>query len=169
MTPYEHFSCRIHESDRYIWYAHSSGYFYKILKSNQKRIDLKGHIKDGDMVIKIGNGKAVLGKHLIAKYFYRNYHPGLCIQLIDGNPRNINIDNMRFYTLKHHGKLTGHLANSKAVIIKDFKKDPIRYRSVREAAKALYCSYQTLSDYLNGSVRRSVLNKWGRKIYYEVI
>jgi hypothetical protein len=111
MTPYEHFSCRIHESDRYIWYAHSS----------------------------------------------------------DGNPRNISIENMRFYSMRLHGKHTGHLSKSRAVVIKDFKKDPIRYRSVREAAKALYCSYQTLLDYLNGSVRKSVLNKWGRKIYYEVI
>jgi len=169
MTPYEHFSCRIHESDRYIWYAHSSGYFYKILKSTQKRIDLKGHVKEGDLVIKIGSDKALLAKHLIAKHFYRKYYPGVCIELIDGNPRNISIENMRFYSMRLHGKHTGHLSKSRAVVIKDFKKDPIRYRSVREAAKALYCSYQTLLDYLNGSVRKSVLNKWGRKIYYEVI
>jgi len=155
---YEHYDIKVNESDRFIWYANSSGYFYKVVKSTKKVIQLHGYMKDGDFIIKMGT-KTFMAKHLIASKFYKKYYQGICIELIDGNPKNVSITNMRFYSMKTHGKRTGYLAKSKSVVIFRIGHEPVHYRSVRAAAKALYCSYQTLSDYLNGKVKKSVITE----------
>lgn len=74
---------------------------------------------------------------------------------------------MFVYNYSTQGKTTGELnSKCKAVIVQERGKPAIRYKSVRKAAKALYCSYQTLLDYLEGKSKRSVLCVDGRKIYY---
>lgn len=85
----------------------------------------------------------------------------------DGNRENCVFDNLIPISRKHIPSLAKATAKvCRPVVIKEFKKEPVVYPSVRAAARALYCSYKTLLDYLGDVRKTSVLKKWGRKIYY---
>ena len=163
---YEHYSYKIHESDRAIWYADTRGFILKKYKISGKYTLLKGYIKDGFRVVKI-NSKECRFARVIAKTFMKEYHDDLLIGYKDNNKKNCSLDNLYLYTRRLHGKKTGYLSKSVPVIISDKKKGSVEFRSVRQAAKSLYVSYQTLLDYLAGRVDHSVLNIPGREIYYK--
>jgi len=91
-------------------------------------------------------------KNLVAKHFVKGYRVGDFVECIDGNPFNCKVANLRIYTHSEHGKRTGWQSRSQAVVVGD-----VEYRSVREAAKALHVSYQTLLDYMGGKVKHSVI------------
>lgn len=165
---YPHFDLKIDENNSFIWYCNSSGYVYKILKTDpkKKKIYLSGFIKKGQKVISIRQ-KQILLKTLVAKTFYSKYYPGICIAFKDKNPLNCSIDNMIFYSLVLHGKKTGGLTSKcKKVCISEKGKPQIIFSSVRKAANYLYCSYQTLLDYLNKKVSSSVLSNPDRYIFF---
>lgn len=143
---FEHYQVRIAESDRYIWYANSKGFVYKVLKSNGKVIQLSGYQKRGFKITKVRGYEENLS-HLIASTFMRNYYDGCLIGYKDGDKSNCNVENLFIYSREEHGKNTGYLSKGKGVLlVKDGKKK--RYRSVREAAKSIHVSDQTLLDYL---------------------
>lgn len=161
-----HYDQKITENKSYIWYVSSKGNFYKILKSEKRKIILNGYMKNDDWCIKIRN-KTFLAKHLVAMTFLKKYYPGVCIELIDNNPKNVNVFNLKLYSYRTHGKRTGYKSRSFPILISYSDGSSFKYRSVREASKKLNCSYQTLLDYLNGKVKNSVLNNINRNITYE--
>lgn len=161
---YYHYSQLIHENRSWLYYAHSKGFIYKILKSDKTKVVKLGYLKDGVMVIKI-NGKQKNVKTIIASKFMRDYKPGMCIGVKDKNESNLNVENLYLYSYKMHGKLTGYKSRSKKIIVSEAGVSKV-YRSVRSCAKALGASYQTLLDYLAGKVKNSVLDKEGRIINY---
>jgi hypothetical protein len=163
---YEHYSYKVDESDYAIWYADTRGFIFKKYKKSGITKIVKGYVREGFRVVKINYVECRFSR-VIARAFMKNYQEDLLIGYKDGNRDNCSLQNLFLYSRRTHGKKTGYLSKSTPVIVKDFKKDPIEYRSVREAAKHLYVSYQTLLDYLAGRVDHSVLAKWGRKIYYK--
>ena len=112
---------------------------------------LKPYLKRGKATVKVNNGERAV-KNLVAKYFVDGYRPGDYVETVDGNPWNCAAKNLRLYTQREHGQRTGHRSRAKRIIA-----NGIEYRSIRECAKALHVSYQTLLDYLNGGVKHSVL------------
>ena len=163
---FEHYSLMVAESDKKIWYANSNGSVTSMLKSIGKSLNIHPFNKGGHATVKI-NGKETRLSRLIASTFFRNFNPELRVGYKDGNRFNCSIENLYLYTQRIHGKRTGYMSRSKSVIVKESRQEPVEYRSVREAAKHLYVSYQTLLDYLGGDVKHSVLKKRGRKIWYK--
>jgi len=163
---YDHYSYKIDESNNAIWYADTRGFIFKKYKKSGITKIVKGYIKKGFRVVKINYVECRFSR-VIAKAFMKNYHDDLLIGYKDNNKENCSLQNLYLYSRRTHGKRTGHLSNSTPVVVQDLNKDPIEYRSVREAAKHLYVSYQTLLDFLSDKVNHSVLVKRGRKIYYK--
>lgn len=161
---YEHHSRLIYENRSWLYYAHSKGYIYKILKSDNTKIKKLGYLKNGILVVKI-NGKEKNVKTIIAAKFMRDYKPGICVGCKDKNESNLNVENLYLYTYIMHGKLTGYKSRTKKIIVSEAGESKV-YRSVRSCAKALGVSYQTLLDYLSGKYKNSVLDKEGRVIMY---
>lgn len=131
-----------------------------IIKTSLKRYkesNVKPYLKDGKATVKI-NGKEYILKHLVAKHFKKRHDDDNVIN-IDGNPFNCSVDNLKVISKRDLGFQTGYMSRSREVIA-----NGIKYRSVRECAKALFVSYQTLFDYLSGKVRHSVLQ--GLDIWY---
>jgi hypothetical protein len=162
----EVYALKVAESKLKIWYVSSDGSVTSVFKSINKKIIIHPFNKDGHATIKI-NGKETRLSRLIARNFIRGFNSQLRVGYKDGNKFNCNVNNLYLYTQTQHGKRTGYKSRSKAVIVKEYRQEPIEYRSIRTAAKHLYCSYQTLLDYLSGTVKTSVLKKFGRKIYYK--
>lgn len=110
------------------------------------------YAKRGKMAVKI-NRKEYILKHLVAKAFIDGYKKGLSVTHKDGNFKNCAVDNLVVFTKEELGKLTGGDSKRKPVIANGNE-----YYSVRDCAKSLNCSYQTLLDYLSGKVKNSVLS-----------
>ena len=168
---FDHYSMKLTESKKYIWYVSSRGYVYKFLKSAQKSdhdfskpILVNGYMKDGFRSIKVRNKKKRLS-HLIGSLFLKDYYPGCVIGFKDNDPNNLNVPNLFVYSYKEHGLKTGYKAKSMPVVIEKNNKR-VTHRSVRSAAKTLNVSYQTLSDYLNGTVVHSVIDDLNVNVFY---
>lgn len=172
---YEHFDQLVEETHRKLFYVSTRGYAYTIDKFSGKRTDLKPCWHRN--YCRVGFSSKIFGrnpslKKLVWYVAYKEVPDTLnyCIMTRDGNGMNCSIENLYLEkpcSVRHR---TGAMAGRNfPVIVQEYKKEAVEYSSVREAAKALYVSYQTLSDYLNGitNKRKSVLYKWGRKIYYK--
>lgn len=80
------------------------------------------------------------------------------IEIINGNPKDIRAENLRWITKHEMATNTGYSPKrSKPVMLKKQDEEKI-YRSARSAAKDLNLSYQTVLDYCNGKVKKPVLN-----------
>lgn len=137
--------------ERYTYSVREDGAVIKCSRKRAIETFAKPFLKKGCAVVKINHREYSL-KQLVAQHFMKDYRKGDCIETIDGDPFNCCIENLRAYTKRESGKRTGHRSRSHGVIV-----DGVDYRSVREAARALHVSYQTVLDYLGGSVKRSVL------------
>lgn len=142
----------------YVYKIGNDGTVIKCSKKLYRESTSTPYIKDGKMAVKI-NGKEYYVKHLVAKAFIDGYKKGAPIIHKDGNPKNCSIDNLMLITKTELGRITGGDSRRKAVIV-----NGTEYYSVRECAKHLYCSYQTVLDYLAGKVKSSVLD--GMEIKY---
>lgn len=167
---FQHYSVKITESRVFVWYVNSEGFVYKIIKStitptfSGSKIMLPGYVKNGFKMIKVRSKEYKLS-HLVASKFIKGYYPGCCVNYKDNNKLNCNVENLFIYSKSEHGKNTGYRSKAKAVIIKKNGINKV-YRSVREAAKAIYVSYQTLLDYLAGIYKTSVIDDLDLKIKY---
>lgn len=136
---------------RFVYSVCETGEVIKTSHKALKESKVKPYLKRGRATITL-NGKEYILKNLVASKFIKSYKKGDCVELIDGDPFNCHIRNLRIYSKSEHGKRNGHLATSKKIIV-----NGVEYRSIRECAKALHVSYQTLYDYLNKKFKNSVL------------
>lgn len=139
-------------TERIIYWASEQGYITRTFRKSLKEHYVKPYIKDGKATVKI-NGKEIVLKNLIARLFNKEYKEGDSVICIDGDLWNCTAVNLKVYKKRELGKRTGWMSKSKAVLV----GEGLEFRSVRAAAKHLFCSYQTLLDYLNGKVKKSVL------------
>lgn len=164
-SEYEHYSQLIYENSRFLFYIHSSGLYYKVSKKTNKHYLIKGFMKEGFRTFKI-NGTQARAKNLVASVFMKDWKPNMIVEVIDGDQDNICVTNLKLSTYRKHGCLTGHRSRSRKVVVIDKDNNKTVYRSGRQAAKALYVSYQTLFDYLNNKVRhRSIIDEVANEVY----
>ncbi len=115
------------------------------------------YLNKGKAKIKCGQKEFIL-KHVVAAAFLPEYRKGAAVICIDRNELNCHVDNLCVLGKKQLGRLTGHKAKSFKVTVEDLSTGKAqKYRSVREAAKSLHCSYQTVLDYMNGRAKNSCL------------
>lgn len=136
-------------------YIYSIGDDGSIIKTSRKQYietTVKLYLRRGKLMAKIANREYNV-KHLVAAAFLPKYKNGMSVCHKDGNPSNCSADNLIVFGKHELGRVTGGESGRKPVIC-----NGIEYFSVRECAKALHCSYQTLSDQLNGKVKKSVLD-----------
>jgi hypothetical protein len=155
----------------YRYYIHTSGavavryangkerkltpYLRRSARGNQKRGSKKKEI----LTVKIF-GKENAIKHLVAAALTKKYTKGSNVVCKDGNEANCDYKNLVLIGKRTLGRETGFLSKSKKVLV-TFPDDSRQiFRSVRECAKALFCSYQTVSDYINGKSKKSVLSDY---------
>lgn len=162
---YEHFKNLVLETRRKLFYVSTTGEATSYDKFSKTETKLKKSMHGGQIRVAIKGLKNPSLKRLVWQIAHGRISDQWHVQCIDGDETNCDIRNLRLISKRQAGQLSGPLSRSKAVIVSAFGRDK-RYRSVREAAKALYCSYQTLLDYLSKKVKNSALKKRGRKIYY---
>ena len=137
----------------YDYYIGNNGYVFRRSKITLVEYPVSVYLaKKKHASVKI-NGKSYKLKNLVAEHFLREYYPGCYVECIDGDPFNCREANLRVYSQNEHGRLTGWRSSAQKVIV-----DGKEYRSIRQAASANYVSYQTLSDYIYGNYKTSVLD-----------
>lgn len=156
---FEDYDQLIAESKKYLWYVSSLGYIFSICKKTKERKILSKWKKGNSVTTKAG-GKEYQLNQLVAKVFLREWYKGSFVLNIDGNIFNNNVRNLEVISRSEFIRRLDSTSRSMPVVIKNrISKEVNRYRSVREAAKTLFVSYQTLSDYLNGNSNNSVLSE----------
>ena len=142
---------KITEGKMFYYGIFENGKIIKTLKSTYAETSVSVYLKRGHATVKIANKEHTV-KNLVAKAFIPNYKPGDYVEVINGDPFDCHINNIRIYSKSEHGKRTGHKSSSLPVIV-----NGLHYRSIRTAAKSLHVSYQTLLDYMAGKHKKSVL------------
>jgi len=137
---------------KYIYSVREDGKVLQCSKEDYSEKYVTVFLKKGHATVKIDKRECRL-KNLVAEHFLQGWRSGLPVECIDGNPFHCDVKNLRVYSKKEHGVNTGWKSRSQAVII-----NGVKYRSIREGAKAIYTSYQTISDYLSGNVKHSCLD-----------
>jgi len=138
-------------SERFIYSVGCDGSVIRTSKKLYRETKVARYTKHGKATVKLSNREYHV-KKLVAQAFLPHYQRDMSITHKDGNPLNCRSDNLVLFDKYTLGRVTGGDSRRKAVI---YNGD--EFYSVRECAKALNCSYQTLSDYLNGKVKHSVL------------
>ena len=136
-------------------YIYSVGDNGSIIKTSRKQYietTVKPYFKRGKLTVKIAN-KEYTVKHLVAAAFLDGYKKGMSVCHKDGNPNNCAADNLVIVGRQELGRLTGGDSGRKPVIY-----NGVEYYSIRECAKVLYCSRNTLLNHLAGNVKNSVLD-----------
>ena len=152
------------EKDGLLWSRIGSGKMYeyavcedgsvvKCSRVHYSETEVKPYLRRGAVVVKV-NGRELLLKNLVAQHFLKGYRNGMLVECIDSDPFNCCVGNLRTYTMQEHGQRTGWRSGRSQRVV----ADGVEYRSLRECAKSLYVSYQTLADYLDGAIRHSVLD-----------
>lgn len=155
----------IFENQKYIYYASTLGYVFRKNKHGGTKIIKSSFMKDGRLAVNIA-GKTIFLGQLIAKAFMRDYRSNCCVGYKDGNRKNCSVTNLYLLTRFEEGKKVGKFNNrGKCVVVKNNKKI-LKYKTIKSASKALFCSYRTLRDYLKGRYKSSILDVPGRTIYY---
>ena len=127
----------------------------KVLRTNRLNFHeeyVVPYLRKGHATVKINKREHRL-KNLVAEHFLQGWSRGSPVECIDSNPFHCDVKNLRVYSRKEHGVNTGWKSRSQAVII-----NGVKYRSIREGAKAIYTSSQTICDYLSGNVKSSCLD-----------
>lgn len=164
---FEHFVKLVKETPRRYVYVSTKGLAYTIDKQTNQKRELKRSLHDGKIRLCLHGWCPELKRLVWEVATGKRLTTGDIILPIDGDETNLTIENLKKITKREMSANTGWMSRNNPVVVIDYKKAPVEYRSVRAAAKALYVSYQTLLDYLSGKYKSSVLKKYGRKIYYK--
>ena len=152
------------ETSKHRYYVSNQGYVLSVSGKSYKEHRLTGYVKQGrknaPYVIKIGQQEKCV-KHLVAQAFLPDYKGSKRVILHkDGNKKNCRADNLIVVSKRQVNQITGPLSRSQKVIVTDNQGHEAVYSSIRKAATALNCSYQTLLDYIHGRYKSSVLESY---------
>ena len=115
-----------------------------------------GHI----LVIRIGGKRLVLKNEVIKAFTNKKVVNHWQIQHKDGNPENCKLNNLVFIPLEECDKYKG----TSRIVVTLKNKTVVTYRSVAEAAEALFVTERTLYNFIYKKVKRSVLHETETKI-----
>ena len=151
--------CRIfYETQRAIYCAYDNGSITRTWKGNKHEEECKVYLNKNNAFVKAGQ-KNIIVKHLMAELFIKGYKKGMPVLCADKNELNCSVDNLIICTKRQLGKETGHLSHKNHQLRVTFPNGKVKtYNSVRKASNELYCSYQTIIDYMNGKSINSILS-----------
>lgn len=115
-----------------------------------------GHI----LVIRIGGERLVLKNEVIKAFTNKKVVKHWQIQHKDGNPENCKLNNLVFIPLEECDKYKG----TSRIVVTLKNKSVVTYKSVAEAAEALFVTERTLYNFIYKKVKRSVLHETVSKI-----
>lgn len=128
---------------------------------------LKPFRQQNQFCIKV-NGKAKNCARLVAHYHIRPLTSEDCVYHKNKLEFDNYIYNLKIVDKKTLGKMTGHISKSKRVVeVKDGEISR-EWRSARKAAKDLYISRQTVSDYCNFKIKKPLYNLMWEEDYYQI-
>lgn len=153
------------KTHRQIFKAGSNGIIIRAWIKTMREDCVKPFMKNNIAYVKIA-GKTMILKSIIAECFIPGFRKGDRVICKDGNEFNCALDNLKVITKSEQGRNTGYLSRSIPVQI-TINGDVIEYRSISEAAKALYISDETLRQFLYGKINKSVLE--GKGIRFKLI
>lgn len=142
---------RVYTGKRYIYSVCEDGTVVKFSQKKFTETNVRVYLKSGIATVSI-NGKNCSLKKLVAENFIKILQDDDCVEVIDKNPFNCSVENLRIINRRKLGQKYGHLSKSKKITV-----DGVAYKSVKAAAKELFVSSQTIFDYLNGKVKNSIL------------
>lgn len=148
---------QIDESKLFLYYACSDGYILRVLKSTYEESRVRPYKKRGYLAVKVNQKEMVL-KQVIAKTFLKDYFDGAVVTHKNGDFKDCRMENLLVLSKGEHIRSTGKTSRGQAVSVTFQNGERKCFASVREAAKGLHCSYQTVLDYLNGTYSSSVLD-----------
>ena len=149
---------QFYHGERADYCVYADGRVTRTWKKSMVEELVKVYMNQGKARVKCGQKEFVL-KHVVAAAFLPEYRKGASVVCVDGDELNCSVDNLCVMSARQLGRLTGHKSKSHAVTVKDLSTGKVeRYRSVKEAAKSLYCSFQTVLDYMEGKAKKSILS-----------
>ena len=155
------------ENERYEYHACSDGYVLRVSKKTFAEQRVKIFMFRGAASVKV-NYKRLYLHTVIARVFLKDYFPKCIIKHKDGNPLHCSADNLYIFKGRHGG------GRNQPVVITFMDGKREEFPSVKEAAKVLFVSAGTLSNFLNGKYKSSVLDsqmlkaeRIPRRVYYE--
>ncbi len=148
---------QFYHSERADFCVYADGRVTRTWKKSQIEELVKVYLKRGKASLKCGQ-KEFIRKHVVAAAFLPGYKKGANVICVDGDELNCAVDNLCVMSKQQLGRLTGYKAKSYAVAVKEPNTGRVtRFRSVRDAAKSLHCSYQTVLDHMKGKWRNGCL------------
>lgn len=137
--------------------VYESGLVTRTYKHGLKEFKVAVFMRRGKAAVKCGQKEFIL-KHLVASQFIPEYKKGMAVVCVDGDEFNCCVENLCVIGKSQLGRLTGWKSTSQPVKVENKTTGEVQtYRSIREAAKKLNCSYQTVLDYLKGTYKNSCL------------
>lgn len=153
-------STQFYHGPRADYCVYDSGLVTRTYKKSVREVRVAVYIRHGKAAVKCGQKEFIL-KHLVASKFIPGYKKGMAVICVDGNELNCGVENLCVMNKGQLGRLTGWQATAQALKVKDKSTGEVKtYRSIREAAKSLNCSYQTVLDYLKGTYKNSCLTNF---------
>lgn len=154
---YYEYTKQFYHSERADFCVYADGRVTRTWKKSMVEELVQVYMRRGKAMLKCGQKTFIL-KHVVAEAFIPEYRKGASVVCIDRNELNCSVDNLCVMSSRQLGRLTGHMAKSWKITVKELSTGKTqKFRSVREAAKSLNCSYQTLLDYMKGKVKNSCL------------
>ena len=150
------------------YYATWYGQIFRVFKNGKKR-ELKGYAKGNLYCVKLSDGTEYqeMPFQRVVWMAFKGPIPDGHLVVRKTKIRTMNgMQNLKLRSKTQHGKKTGALAASKAVILMDEDGQLLdSWPSARKAAKDLFVSYQTVMDICNGKIKRKpIVNvRWARK------
>ena len=132
---------------------------YRYLKPFRKHNLFLVKIKDKDMNC----------ARLVANAFIKELSTSDRVHHKNGIEFDNHYQNLEVISLKRLGKLTGHISRSQRVVLIEKQEIVKTWRSSREAAKDLFISYQTVSDYCNGKVKKPMYKLMWEDDYFKEV
>lgn len=138
--------------------VYANGTITRTWKKSMIEEIVKPYMHKGKLTVHV-SGKNFIVKHVVAAAFLPNYRKGCSVVCVDRDETNCGEDNLCVISKRALGRITGWMSKSQKIeILRPGERAYKKYRSIREAAKSLNCSYQTLLDYVNKKNKSSVLD-----------
>ena len=141
---------RICEVEKYFYSIREDGAVIRTSKARYTEKRIKPFLVGRCAYVAI-QGERFSLKALVAKHFIKGWKPGSHIANIDGDPMNCARWNLELLE-RHRRTNWSHPASVRVAV------EGAEFASINQAANALFVSPKTLSDFLKGRHRKTVLD-----------
>lgn len=145
--------------------TNNSNSYAMLLKTYKKaRYNKAGEINRYYLAVSLCNSnnvrKLYTVSRLVAQAFLFDFNRSSYLLHKDGDYQNCRVDNLIVMTKSNVASLSGYSSKRSRAVRLTYEDGVFaEFRSVRSAAKAIPCSYQTLLDYIAAKRKNSVLDQ----------